>query len=138
MALEDVVAFFSDPVVGATITFVTASIAFLMGRLRPGERTWWEDAKEWPGQAVLALTLAPGLAASLPGLVYEIPTLSCDPLPCHAVGGGEHVVEGTGFGAFVGQFVLSALIDVPVGVVGAGFGNLMAALVLAIHRQRNP
>ncbi|MEO5982621.1 MAG: hypothetical protein ABIQ13_09940 [Pedococcus sp.] len=126
----EVIAVLSHPLTGASITFVAAVVAFCVGRLRPEDRTWWQEAKEWPGKVVLGATLVPNLAAALPGAVYELPTASCDPLPCHSVGGGYRVVEGTGFGSFLGQLVLGALVDVPVGVAGSALGVAVATTIL--------
>ena len=131
----EVVAFLSQPLVGATITFVAAVVAFCAGRLSPADRSWWQEAKEWPGQAVLGATLVPNLAGSLPGAVYELPSMSCEPLPCHSVGGGYRVVEGTGFGSFLGQLLLGFLVDVPVGLAGSAVGVAIATMVLRARTE---
>jgi hypothetical protein len=128
---DSLYAFLAHPLTGVTVTFVAALVCTLLARLEPHHRTFWEDAKDRPGQVVAGVTFGYSLAAALPRLVYDLPTATCEGGICRSVGGGERVVEGTGMGVFVEQFLLSLVLDIPAGLVGVAAGAGIAALLHA-------
>lgn len=119
----------SHPLTGITVTFLATLVATFMVRLKPKHRPFWEDAKDKPGQALLGATLGTSLAAAFPRLVYDLPRATCEGGVCRSAGGGPRVLEGTGFGAFIQQFVRSAVLDVPAGLLGLALGVGIAAVL---------
>ncbi len=126
--------FLSHPLTGVTVTFLATLVCSLLLRLDPGQHRFWQEAKGRPGQALAAATVGTSLAAAFPRLVYELPVATCEGGVCRALGVGYRVIEGTGFGAFVQQFLLSAALDVPAGVFG---GLLGFAIARATRAQRD-
>jgi len=128
--------FLSHPLTGVTVTFPATLVCSIVSRLDPGQHRFWQEAKGWPGQALVTATVGTSLAAAFPRLVVELPVATCEGGVCRAEGGGYRVIEGTGFDAFVWQFLLSAVLDVPAGVFGGLLGFAIAGATRA-QREEN-
>lgn len=124
--MDALITLLSNTVFGASVTLCASIVAGYMIQRRPKDRSWWEEAKEKPGLIIAGATFSSNLAAALPRVVWEPGEFICDASGCTVVGGGQRVVEGTGFGAFLGDLVVSALVDVPIVAVGLALGASVA------------
>jgi hypothetical protein len=125
---DPLIRFITNPMFGLVLTLVTSAAVAFSVRRWPNDKSFWEDVFSWPGKVIFGVSLTTGLVGALPRLVWEPGEFRCDAAGCWVEGGGNQVIEGTGFGAFLVQTLLSVLADLPVAGIGLLIGLGLAKL----------